>query len=112
MRQDFRVALPQAWKQTYDLVHWEQQPVRAAYLMAWLQLVERMLAPFAWEEISVTPGVRERALRHMMIFGLQAMDAVHLACAEAIGVVDFASFDRGFRRVDSLILWNDHIHGH
>ncbi len=47
----------------------------------------------------------------MMRWNLQATDALHLACAEEAGVMDFASFDRGFRRVDQLILWNDRIYG-
>jgi predicted nucleic acid-binding protein len=111
-RRDFRDALPQNWQQHYALSQWDQQPIRAAYLAAWLALVDQMLAPFAWEEISVTPDVRVRALQHMMAFNLQATDAVHLACAEAVGVMDFASFDRGFRRIDGLYLWNDYIHGH
>ncbi len=70
-----------------------------------------MLTPFVWYEVSVTPDVRRRALQHMMRWNLQATDALHLACAEEAGVMDFASFDRGFRRVDQLILWNDRIYG-
>ncbi len=31
-RQTFRDALSQDWQQSYDLAHWEQQSVRAAYL--------------------------------------------------------------------------------
>ena len=111
MRQDFRDALPPIWQARYALAYWDQQPVRAAYLTAWLALVDQMLAPFAWEEVSVTRNERVRALQHMMVFNLRATDALHLACAESVGVMDFASFDRGFRRVDGLYLWNDRIYG-
>jgi predicted nucleic acid-binding protein len=42
-------------------------------------------------------------------YNLGAQNAVHLAGARIAGVHDFASFDRMFRRVDGLNLWNDRI---
>jgi predicted nucleic acid-binding protein len=47
----------------------------------------------------------------MADYNLRAQDAVRLARADVAGVRDFASFDRRFRRVDGLILWNDQIYG-
>ncbi len=68
------------------------------------------LAQFAWNEVTLTPEVRLRAVEHIVDYSMQPNDAVHLASAFAAGCTNFASFDEGFRRVDGLILWNDLIH--
>jgi predicted nucleic acid-binding protein len=111
-RQAFRDALPPEWQQNAQLASWERPAVRAQYLSDWVGLVHRLLAQFAWNEVAVTPEVSVRALQHVATYSLGPQDAVHLACAQEAGVLDLASFDAGFRRVDGLFLWNDCIHGH
>ena len=71
-----------------------------------------LLAEFLWYEAPLTATVREAALQYMIEYNLGAQDAVHLASALLSGVRDFASFDRRFRRVDGLYLWNDLAFNH
>lgn len=78
-----------------------------------LGLLDRLLTPFSpfeWEEVPLTPGVRARAMQYIPAYSLGAHDAVLVASAMEAGVLDLASLDEGFRRVDGLYLWNDMIH--
>ncbi len=74
-------------------------------------LLEDFLANFEWAEVALTPTIRSAALTFMAQHNLGAQDSVHLASAGLEHVADFASFDRGYRRVNGLHLWNDTIHG-
>jgi len=110
--QRFRDGLSPQWQQQYDLARWSQDPaVRQRYLAALLGQFEALLDQFGWAEVVITSDVRRRALQYIAQYNLQSQDAVHLACAAEAGVVDLASLDEGFRRVDNLYLWNDHIYG-
>jgi predicted nucleic acid-binding protein len=109
-RQDFRDKLPPGWWQQYRLHRWEDPRIRQQYLEDWYGLFEGLLAQFGWSEVVITPAVRVRALGYVSTYNLKPQDAAHLACAFEEGVADLASFDEGFRRVDSLHLWNDKIH--
>jgi predicted nucleic acid-binding protein len=106
----FRKGLPADWQQRYHLARWQRASVRQAYLQDLLGIFEQLLDQFGWTEVAVTPDIRIRALALANDYHLEAQDAVHLACAEAAGVPDLASFDVRFRRVDGLQLWNDRIH--
>lgn len=109
--QQFRDGLSPAWQQRYGLARWAQAPaVRRRYLAALLGQLEALLDQIGWAEIAITSDVRRRALQYVSQYNLQSQDAVHLACAAEAGVVDLASFDEGFRRVDNLYLWNDRIY--
>jgi predicted nucleic acid-binding protein len=108
-RQAFRDALPSEWQQNAQLAQWERPAVREQYFADWVALVRRLLAQFAWNEVAVTPEVSLRAIQHVATYNLGPQDAVHLACAEEAGVMDLASFDARFRRVDKLYLWHDGI---
>jgi predicted nucleic acid-binding protein len=109
-RLNFRNALPAEWQQEYQLNRWQNPWVRQRYFQAWLGLLDGLLAQFEWIELAITPAVRVRALDYVSIYNLKPQDAAHLACANNAGVVDLASFDEDFRRVDGLHLWNDKIH--
>lgn len=109
--QSFRDGLSPQWQQQYDLTRWAQEPaVRQRYLAALLGQFEVLLDQFGWDEVVITSAVRRRALQYIAQYNLQSQDAMHLACATEAGVVDLASFDQGFRRVDNLYLWNDRIY--
>lgn len=69
------------------------------------------LGQFQVVEVPVAPGVRRLAASYMAAYGMGSQDAVHLASAAQDGVLDFASLDGVYRRVDDLDLWNDLIHG-
>ncbi len=84
--------------------------MRQRYLTALLGRFEALLNQFGWAEVGITSAVRRRALQYIGQYNLQSQDAMHLACAAEAGVSDLASFDQGFRRVDSLQLWNDRIY--
>ena len=109
-REDFRDKLPPDWHQQHRLHRWDDPQTRQRYLQTWYGLLEGLLAQFEWSEIAVTPAVRTRALGYVSTYNLKPQDAAHLACAHEAGVVDLASFDEGFRRVDGLHLWNDRMH--
>lgn len=109
--QSFRDGLSPQWQQQYDLARWAQDPaVRQRYLTGLLGQFEALLDQFGWAELVITSDVRRRALHYIAQYNLDSQDAMHLACAAEAGVMDFASFDQGFRRVDNIYLWNDRIY--
>jgi predicted nucleic acid-binding protein len=71
----------------------------------WLEELQSLLNYFDWHEIDVTDDVRVHALQLLVTFRLKGLDATHIACAQALGITDIASFDSDFRRVDGLYLW-------
>jgi predicted nucleic acid-binding protein len=103
---DFRAALPPEWRRDARLGRWHRAEVRRSYLTGFWVALEQLLDQFDWEEISISQSVRVQALAHVATYGLEPEDALHLAAAEAAGVMNIASFDAAFRRVDSLHLWN------
>ena len=110
--QTFRDGLSPQWQQQYDLARWAQDPaIRQRYLVALLGQLEALLDQFGWAEVVITSQVRRRALQYIVQYNLQSQDAMLLACAAEAGVMDLASFDQGFRRVDNLYLWNDCLYG-
>ena len=105
----FRLALSGEDRRTYRLHRWHDPLVREAHLQAMLRTLENLLAQFEWHEVALAEAVRRDDARLMAEHNLRSYDAVHLASATAVGVPDFASLDRGYRRVDGLQLWNDRI---
>jgi predicted nucleic acid-binding protein len=83
--------------------------VRRRYIGELCRQFQELLDQYESFEISLTAGVREAAITYMTEYNLGPHDAVHLASALSAGVVDLASFDRGFRKVERLYLWNDRI---
>ena len=109
-REDFRNRWPPGDYARFDLGRWGDAQIRERYIQTLYQTLEDLLAPFEWNEISVTPDVRVTAGRFMAQYALKSLDALHLACMAHLGIRDLASFDDGFRNVDWLYLWNDLIH--
>lgn len=109
-RETFRRELPVELHRRFRLARWHEAGVRQTYLRFMERSLTVLLDQFAWDEVSVTPAVRALALRAVTHYNLRPYDAVHLACATISGVTDIASFDKAFRRVDGLNLWNDLIH--
>jgi predicted nucleic acid-binding protein len=103
-RQGFRSRLPRDVAQQFQIEHWQEQPIRQAYLDAHLTLLQQLLDQFAWVEVPLTRDVRETALEMMKELNLDPHDAVHLATATLNGVLDFASMDRAFRRGARVIM--------
>lgn len=108
---DFREKLSDDWLARFPLERWEELNVRQEYLRAMCDLLGGFLAPFDAFEISITQQVRQSAVSCMTEYGLDSQDAVHVAAAGVAGVRDLMSFDKGFRRVEGLYLWNDRIYG-
>ena len=84
--------------------------MRTSYLQWFLTAFEQLFGQFEWSEAVLTSGVRAQALQYVADYNLETHDAVHLASAFRHGVIDLASLDEAFRRVDGLNLWNDLIH--
>ena len=61
--QRWRDWLPTGLQQQYRLHRWHQAPVRQAYLQGMLSQFQRLLAPFAWNEIALTADIRMNALQ-------------------------------------------------
>jgi predicted nucleic acid-binding protein len=110
-REDVRRALPSEFAHLRPVSGWLDASLRATYYAFVMALFRDLLAPFDWEEVLLTDAVQERAVQLMAEYNFDSQDAVHLACADLSGIRDFASFDRRFRRVDGLHLWNDQIYG-
>lgn len=106
----FREGLPLGVHQEFLLDRWARPKVRRRYLSTHIARVEEILEPFEWDEISLTPEVFRTALEFMIQYNLESQDAIHLASMRLTEVFDLASFDKQFRRVQWLYLWNDLIH--
>lgn len=109
-REQFRNDLPEEMRREFRLDRWEDVGVRRRYVEGLLHLFDELLGQYDWFEIGLTREVRTSAAEYAVEYNLSAYDAVHLASATQSGVFDLASFDRGFRRVDRLVLWNDLIY--
>jgi predicted nucleic acid-binding protein len=110
MRPDFRSQLAAELQRQFDFDRWEQDAaVRQRYFGHSIQVLNDFLDQFGWVEVSLTDQVRAAALQMMGQYNVGAHDAVHLASAQFAGVADLASFDRGYRRVDGVFLWNDRV---
>ncbi len=110
-KETFRKGLPSEFDALNAVEGWTEPAVRTEYYTAIMGRFEDILSPFDWEEIALTAQMYEASIRNMGTYNLDGQDAVHLACASSAGVRDLASFDKRFRRVDGLYLWNDQIHG-
>jgi predicted nucleic acid-binding protein len=109
-KQSFRASLPLETQQQFRLDRWQQPLIRQTYMRGFLRYLEDLLDQFVWIAIPFTGQVQATALQQMMHYNLGSEDAVHLASATEAQVLDLASLDSGFRRVDGLSLWNDLIH--
>lgn len=111
-RAAFRDDLPAALRRRFRLDAWDDAQVRQEYLRAGLGALDELLDQFVeWVELPTDEAVRRQALTYIGEYNLGAQDAVHLASARLAGLNDLVSFDRGYRRVDGLTLWNDRIFG-
>ncbi|MGI8553108.1 MAG: type II toxin-antitoxin system VapC family toxin [Dehalococcoidia bacterium] len=106
----FRATLSRQMRAEFRLDRWEESAVRRRYVEWFVELLTQLLSDFEWVEISLTPEVRSAATAYMAQYNLGSQDAIHLASAVGEGVHDLASFDRQFRRVGNLFLWNDLVH--
>ena len=102
--------LPPATKDHLDLRQWGVFRVQRDYRRYMLAELEKLLGAFGWRDIPFTRALREQALDYLDRYYLDSNDAIHLASAMALGIRDFASFDKAFRPVDGLALWNDRMH--
>ena len=110
-KETFRQTLPGEFAYLTPVTGWQDAAVRERYFKFVMSTLEDLLSPFDWHEIPTTFHVNRAAIGYMARYNMDAQDAVHLASARAVGLTDLASFDRIFRRVDGLNLWNDHIYG-
>lgn len=109
-RTDFRESLADDLRESLRLHEWDRPQVRQSYLRTLVGSLEALLEHFTWVEIPLTPEVRTVAIEYISRYNVGSQDAAHLASATVAGVVDLASLDRSFRRIDGLTLWNDRIH--
>jgi predicted nucleic acid-binding protein len=98
-------------RRRFRLDHWQEPAVRRAWTAHLLGNFEILLSQCDWAEIALTPAIRAAAIDLIAEYNLNTHDAVHLASAREAGVVNLASLDRGYRRVDGLHLWNDRVYG-
>jgi predicted nucleic acid-binding protein len=109
-RQNFCDRLPADFRQQFRLEQWDQPLVRQVYLQMLGGLFEALLAQYDIVEVPVTGEARALAVQYVAQYGLRGQDAVHLASAIQEGVLDMASLDATYRRVEGLVLWNDLVH--
>ena len=107
-RKRFRDGLEPEVQAQFRLTLWDdEESVRRNYLGVLLEDLNALLEQFEWNEISVTPAVRQVASELVASYRLDGQDATHVACAMEAGVLDLASFDEGFLRVDGLHVWTE-----
>jgi predicted nucleic acid-binding protein len=110
MKEQFRSSLPPKEQLRFNLANWQRQTVRETYLMSMIKWLESFLSHFNWAEIPLTDTVRMQAVEYMAVYNLKPHDAMHVAAANSVGVADLASFDKKYRRINGLFLWNDRIY--
>jgi predicted nucleic acid-binding protein len=69
-------------------------------------LLNELLASFRRRRVAISGRLMSAASRLVAMLNLKAHDALVVAIAHEIGVPDIASFDRDFRRVDGVELWD------
>lgn len=110
MQRTFRERLSSDRQREFRLTRWHAEPVRRTYVSWFLQQFGDTVAGLQAVELPLTADIRAIAVEYAVRYNLGSQDAVHLASATYGGVVDVASFDARFRRVEGLALWNDGIH--
>ena len=103
----FRANLPDELLARFPLDQWQNPAARQRYREFFMGELDKLLENFEWAEIELTRDVRLAALELLDQYNIGAHDAVHLASASLANVLDLASFDRAFRQVNWLYLWND-----
>lgn len=109
-RERFRELVSDDLRRQFRLERWEDASIRRAYTNHLLDSFQVLLAQCDWAEIALTSEIRAEAIELIATYNLNAHDAVHIATARDAGVVNLASPDRGYRRVDGLHLWNDRMY--
>jgi predicted nucleic acid-binding protein len=102
-----RPNLPPAVQAHYQLSRWGTDPaIRQAWLAFGLTRFEALLNRFSQVfELPWDTQVWQASVQIMGQYGLQMMDATHVATAQVHRLRDFASVDDDFRRIPSLDLW-------
>jgi hypothetical protein len=108
-KETFRRTLPAEFDYLTPVSGWEDPGIREQYFEFVMGTLDDLLSPFEWHDVPTTNDINRLAITYMARYNLDAQDAVHLASMQVAGVNDLASFDRIFRRVDGLSLWNDQI---
>jgi predicted nucleic acid-binding protein len=70
------------------------------------KLLTDFLNAFGCQEIAITKPLMAAASRLVAHHDLSAHDALVVAVAQELGVTHIASFDRDFRRLDGIELWD------
>ncbi len=70
------------------------------------KLLADFLSAFACQEIAITKPLMLAASRLVANYDLSAHDALVVAVARELSVPHIASFDRDFRRLDGMELWD------
>jgi predicted nucleic acid-binding protein len=110
-KESFRKALPLEFDHLRPVIEWVNPEARERYYEYVMHTLDDLLSPFEWLEIPTTTAVNRHAITLMGRYNMDAQDAIHLASMHLAGIDHLASFDRIFRRVDGLNLWNDQIFG-
>lgn len=69
-------------------------------------MLNELLASFRLRRVAISRRLMRAAASLVATFNLKAHDALVVAIAREIGVPHIVSFDRDFRRVDGIELWD------
>ena len=107
------IEAPQCWRRMYargSLVsdHIEGDPIsdRINAFRKADGALNDLLTSFLRRRVGINRPLMRVASRLVATFNLKAHDALVVAVAHALGVPHIASFDRDFRRVDGIELWD------
>jgi predicted nucleic acid-binding protein len=107
-RENFRLRLSGDLAREVAPKRWVLRHVRESYIQRYLNALDQVLTQFSFVEVPLDAAIRRAALALMARHALGSQDSVHVATAFAAGTRDLVSFDATYRRVDGLLLWNDH----
>jgi predicted nucleic acid-binding protein len=107
-RESFRKQLAVEEAREVAPAQWSRPAVRERYIRRHVAELDHLLNQFALIEAPLDAAIRRAALALMARHALGSQDSVHVATAFAAGTRDLVSFDATYRRVDGLLLWNDH----
>lgn len=95
----------------YEWSNWANVAGRIPYMKRGDRLLKQFLSEFPVFEQRILKTIKDNAVDIMAMYNLDSYDAIHIGTALYRKVYDIVSFDKDFRCVGAIQLWNDRVFG-